>query len=95
MVLSQHYVVPPLGLVCMSEHSICTYLGLQIDLGVPVGIVQNDNICTGQVDAKTPCSGGQHKDKLFAARFVVLINEFLGKGREENYSVILTSKKLQ
>lgn len=41
-----------------------TILGLQINLGVPVTIVQDDNIGSDQVDTETSSAGGQQENEL-------------------------------
>ena len=54
-----------------------THLSLQINLRVPVRVKENDDVGSGQVDAQTPSSGGEHEDKLLTVGPVILINVFL------------------
>jgi len=32
-------------------------------LGIPIGVVQDDSICTSQIDAKSTCSCGDQEDE--------------------------------
>lgn len=40
------------------------YHSLEICLWVPVRVIDDDNICCGQVDTQTPSSGTQHEQEL-------------------------------
>mmetsp|Transcript_24575 Transcript_24575/g.48368 ORF Transcript_24575/g.48368 Transcript_24575/m.48368 type:complete len:251 (-) Transcript_24575:1188-1940(-) len=44
--------------------SVGAVLGLEVHLRVPVGVVQNHNVCRGQVDAQPARSRGQQEHKL-------------------------------
>lgn len=53
------------------------YLSLQVNLWVPVRVVEDDCVCRSEVDAQTSGSCGQHEDELFTMWTIVLINEML------------------
>ena len=57
------------------------YLCLEVNLWVPVRVIEDDDISGGQVDAQPTGTGGQHEEKLVTAWPVVLINELLQEGR--------------
>ena len=59
-----------------------TDLGLQVDLGVPVGVIENDHISCGEVDAQTSGASGQHEEKFLTTFAIKLINELLGGGTQ-------------
>ena len=48
----------------------CTDHGLQVDLGVPVRVVDDDHICCGQVNAQASSPGAQHEYELGAVGLV-------------------------
>lgn len=54
--------------------TVCTVHGLEVGLGVPVAIEQNDNVGGNEVDTETTRTGCQKEDELFTARGVVLVN---------------------
>lgn len=73
------------------NEGLVTYLSLQVHLWVPVGVKENDNVGSGQVDAQPASSCGQHEDELLTVGTVVLINEFLyGDGDALNEGNIST-----
>ena len=47
---------------------------LKIHLWIPVAVIQNDDICSVQIDAQATCSCRQEEDELLAAFPVVVIN---------------------
>ncbi len=47
---------------------------LQVGLGVPVTVVQNNHIGTRQVDTESTSAGRQQEDELLAVRLVVLVD---------------------
>ena len=48
--------------------------GLQVNLRVPVGVEEDDNVGGHEVDTEPAGTCTQHEDKLVAARSVVLVN---------------------
>ena len=48
-----------------------THHSLQVHLRVPITVIQNHNICHGQIDPQTTCPGAQHENKLFTSRHVI------------------------
>ena len=54
-----------------------THHSLQVHLRAPIIIIQNHNICCGQVDPQTSCPGAQHENKLFTSRHVICIDCWL------------------
>ena len=70
----------PTGWLRPSVAAGCPHLGLQVDLGIPVGVVEHHGVCGGQVDSETPRTRGQHEDKLVTARAVVVVDVVLGGG---------------
>ena len=50
-----------LGLV-----TTATYHSLEINLRIPVTVIQNNYVCCRQVNSQTTCSGAQHENKLGA-----------------------------
>ena len=48
-----------------------THHSLQVHLRVPITVIQNHNICRGQVDPHTTCPSAQHENKLFTSRHVI------------------------
>ena len=57
-----------------------SYHSLQVDLRIPVAVIENDNVCRGQVDSQTSSSGTEQKDELLAVWMVVGIDAFLWGG---------------
>jgi hypothetical protein len=51
-----------------------TVHGLKISLGIPIAVIEDNNVCGGQVDTEPPGSGRKQEDKLVAIRSVVLVN---------------------
>lgn len=49
-------------------------LGLQVIVGVPVTVVDDDGVSCGQVDAQAPGFGGQQEDKIVCRAPVELVN---------------------
>lgn len=42
---------------------VASVLGLAVNLRIEINIVQNDSVCSCQVQALSSCSSGQQKDK--------------------------------
>jgi len=57
-------------------NTMCAILCLQIDLRVPVAVVEDDNVGRGQVDAKAASSSCEQKHKLKRAFFSFHLNLF-------------------
>lgn len=55
-------------------NTVCSVHRLQVCLGVPVGIEQDDDVGGNEVDAETTSTRGKQEDELFATRGVVLVN---------------------
>ena len=51
--------------------------GLKVDLGVPVGVKENDNVSCSQVDSQASGTSTQHEDKLGALWCVEFQDGFL------------------
>ena len=61
-----------------NQYSISSYLllltdtmgsgeGLDIVVGIPIGVIDNDGIGSGQVDTQTTSAGGQQEHELLSA----------------------------
>ena len=61
-----------LGLV-----TTATYHSLEINLRIPVTVIQNNYVCCCQVNSQTTCSGAQHENKLGAVWHVEGIDLWL------------------
>ena len=59
--------------MCRTHHS------LQITLRVPVRVVDDDNVSSGQVDTQTSGPCGQHEDEFLAVWGIILQDGFLKK----------------
>jgi len=53
---------------------MCSVHGLQVHLGVPVGVVDDDDVGGVQVDTETSGSRRQHEEELLAILGVVLFD---------------------
>ena len=53
--------------------SVSAIHGLKIHLGVPIRVVENNDVGCVQVDAETSGASGQHEDKLLAVFDVVFL----------------------
>ena len=49
-------------------------LGLQVIVGVPVAVIDDDSVSCGQVDAQASCFGGQQEDKVVLRAAVELVD---------------------
>ena len=47
---------------------------LQVHLRVPVTVIQDDNVCSVQVDAQATRTGGKQEDEFFTALLIVGVN---------------------
>lgn len=47
---------------------------LQVHLRVPVTVIQDDNVCSIQVDAQATSTGGQQENELLTALLIVGVN---------------------
>ena len=54
--------------------TMSTVHGLQIRLRVPITVVQDDDVGSGQVDAETTGARGEQEDELVAVGLVVLVD---------------------
>ena len=56
--------------------------GLQIHLGVPVRVVEDDNVGGGQVNTQASGPGAQHENELSAVGLVVRVDRDLETNRD-------------
>ena len=57
-------------------NTMCAVHGLQIGLRVPVTVVQDDNVCRGEVDTQPTGTRGEQEDELLAVGLVVLVDGY-------------------
>ena len=71
-------------------------LGLEVNLRVPVTIVEYNDVGRSQIDAETPRTGWEHENKFLAPGAVEVIDWLLpvGVGRLTIKSTVLVTKKL-
>ena len=65
-----------------SHGDAATDHGLQVHLGVPVRVVEDDHVGRGQVDTQASCPGAQHEDELAAVGLVVRVDGDLETNRD-------------
>mmetsp|Transcript_21889 Transcript_21889/g.36158 ORF Transcript_21889/g.36158 Transcript_21889/m.36158 type:complete len:274 (+) Transcript_21889:972-1793(+) len=76
-------------------NSMRTILSLKINLGVPIRIIQYDNICCSKVDSKSSSTGAQKEDKLggsIGVEFVHLGITLLTFGISINAAILMPHK---
>ena len=49
-------------------------LGLQVVVGVPITVVDDDSVSCGQVDTQASCFGGQQEDEVVLRAAVELVD---------------------
>ena len=50
------------------------YHSLEIDLRIPITVIQDYNVCSCKIDTQTSCSGTQHKNEFAAVWHVESID---------------------
>lgn len=53
---------------------VCTDHGLEVNLWIPVRIINDDHISCGQVDAQATSPSAEHEDELAAVWFIEVID---------------------
>lgn len=66
----ERYLKSYINTLCLGLVTTATYHSLEINLRIPVTVIQNNYICCRQVNSQTTCSGAQHENKLGAVRHV-------------------------
>lgn len=56
------------------SNSMCAIHSLQIHLRIPIGVVYDDNISRGEIDAETARASRQHEDELLTVIRVILLD---------------------
>ena len=49
---------------------MCPREGLDVIVGIPVRIINDDRVCRGQVDTQATCPSGEQKHELLGVRSV-------------------------
>eukprot|EP00053_Salpingoeca_punica_P017129 m.163900 g.163900 ORF g.163900 m.163900 type:complete len:637 (-) comp17120_c0_seq4:1564-3474(-) len=62
--------------LCLAD-AVGAILSLQISLRIPVAVVEDDDVGSGEVNAETACTGAEHEDELLAVGRIVLVDHAL------------------
>lgn len=60
--------------------AVSSILSLQVHLGVPVGVIEDDNVSGGKVNAQSSSPCGQHEDEFVTARTIEQVDALLQEG---------------
>ena len=70
-----------------------THHSLQVHLRAPIIVIQNHNICCGQIDPRNSCPGAQHENKLSlpGMLYMLIVSPHVGSIHPDRSTQILST----